>query len=92
MRRWFIKDQHSSHMIQIQTEMTRRAIELLNLPKGTSCYLLDLGCGSALSGAALSEEGHYWVGLDIAPAMLRKCSLKVEIFELDCECVFKEWR
>ena len=28
------------------------------------------GCGSGLSGETLSEAGHYWVGLDISPAML----------------------
>ena len=28
------------------------------------------GCGSGLSGEALSEAGHLWVGLDISPAML----------------------
>jgi 18S rRNA (guanine1575-N7)-methyltransferase len=61
-------------MIQIQSEMTRRAIELLQLNyDGTCQYLLDLGCGSGLSGSVLTEEGHYWVGLDIASAMLGKC-------------------
>ena len=27
-------------------------------------------CGSGLSGQALSEEGHYWVGVDISQPML----------------------
>lgn len=27
-------------------------------------------CGSGLSGDYLSEEGHYWVGVDISTAML----------------------
>lgn len=30
-------------------------------------------CGSGLSGDYISEEGHYWVGIDISPAMLGKC-------------------
>jgi 18S rRNA (guanine1575-N7)-methyltransferase len=32
--------------------------------------LLDVGCGSGLSGEALSEAGHSWVGCDISEAML----------------------
>ena len=31
---------------------------------------LDVGCGSGLSGEALTEEGHIWVGCDISAAML----------------------
>ncbi|GAB1290266.1 Probable 18S rRNA (guanine-N(7))-methyltransferase [Apodemus speciosus] len=57
-------------MIDIQTKMTERALELLCLPEGQPSYLLDIGCGSGLSGDYISEEGHYWVGIDISPAML----------------------
>uniref|UniRef100_A0A3B4AJ37 18S rRNA (guanine-N(7))-methyltransferase n=1 Tax=Periophthalmus magnuspinnatus TaxID=409849 RepID=A0A3B4AJ37_9GOBI len=60
----------SSRMIEIQTQMSERAVELLNLPEGQPCYLLDVGCGSGLSGDYLSEEGHYWVGVDISTSML----------------------
>merc|ERR1719213_970435 len=35
------------------------------------CMILDIGCGSGLSGGVLSEEGHEWIGLDISPAMLQ---------------------
>uniref|UniRef100_A0A3B4WLL9 BUD23 rRNA methyltransferase and ribosome maturation factor n=2 Tax=Seriola lalandi dorsalis TaxID=1841481 RepID=A0A3B4WLL9_SERLL len=59
-----------SRMIEIQTQMSERAVELLNLPEGQPCFLLDVGCGSGLSGDYLSEEGHYWVGVDISNAML----------------------
>ncbi|KAK4336640.1 hypothetical protein RND71_043752 [Anisodus tanguticus] len=37
--------------------MSERAVELLNLPEG-------------LSGITLEENGHFWVGADISPAML----------------------
>lgn len=60
--------------------MTYRALELLNLPEGEPQFLLDIGCGSGLSGEILTEEGHHWVGLDIAPSMLgmsRHYELKV---------------
>ena len=57
--------------------MTERALELLILPDDTSCYVLDVGCvlcvcrcGSGLSGEALTEAGHHWVGIDIRKSML----------------------
>ncbi|XP_002129806.2 18S rRNA (guanine-N(7))-methyltransferase-like [Ciona intestinalis] len=60
----------NSRMIDIQTEMSERAIELLNLPEDTPCMLLDVGCGSGLSGECLTEQGHIWIGMDISSAML----------------------
>uniref|UniRef100_A0A4W5PBT3 18S rRNA (guanine-N(7))-methyltransferase n=1 Tax=Hucho hucho TaxID=62062 RepID=A0A4W5PBT3_9TELE len=59
-----------SRMIEIQSQMSERAVELLNLPDDQPCFLLDVGCGSGLSGDYLSEEGHCWVGVDISTAML----------------------
>ncbi len=50
--------------------MTDRALELLGLPAGQPALLLDIGCGSGLSGEILDDEGHVWVGLDISPSML----------------------
>lgn len=32
--------------------------------------VLDIGCGSCLSGEILSEHGHEWIGCDISEAML----------------------
>eukprot|EP01116_Phalansterium_solitarium_P000455 TRINITY_DN1029_c0_g1_i1.p1 TRINITY_DN1029_c0_g1~~TRINITY_DN1029_c0_g1_i1.p1 ORF type:complete len:303 (-),score=90.51 TRINITY_DN1029_c0_g1_i1:111-1019(-) len=63
----------SSRMIEIQTKMSERAVELLCLPSaedGGKKLLLDIGCGSGLSGAVLEEHGHMWVGIDISPHML----------------------
>lgn len=48
--------------------MTNRALELLNLDSPS--FILDIGCGSGLSGEILSEAGHTWVGMDISPSML----------------------
>ena len=59
---------NNTRVQQIQAEMTLRALELLNLP--SSQYVLDIGCGSCLSGQVLTEEGHQWVGMDISAAML----------------------
>ncbi|OCF60525.1 bud site selection protein [Kwoniella mangroviensis CBS 10435] len=54
----------------IQAQMTRRALELLALPEDETAFVLDIGCGSGLSGELLDEAGHVWVGCDIAPSML----------------------
>ncbi|CAG7838345.1 unnamed protein product [Allacma fusca] len=64
------KYSQNSRMMEIQGEMAERAIELLELPEDESKLILDIGCGSGLSGAALEEAGHYWVGMDISDAML----------------------
>lgn len=60
----------SSRIKSIQAQMTARALELLALPEDESAFVLDIGCGSGLSGEMLEEEGHIWVGVDIAPSML----------------------
>lgn len=59
----------SSRMIDIQTGMAERCLELLLLPDNP-CLLLDIGCGSGISGEAITEAGHAWIGYDISPSML----------------------
>nr|CCC90073.1 conserved hypothetical protein [Trypanosoma congolense IL3000] len=54
----------------IQRAMTLRALELLALPSDRPAFLLDVGCGSGLSGAVLRERGHTWVGVDLSSDML----------------------
>ncbi|XP_066594480.1 18S rRNA (guanine-N(7))-methyltransferase [Prorops nasuta] len=68
----------NSRMMDIQVQMCERAIELLLLPEDKSSLLLDLGCGSGLSGSVLEEQGHVWIGMDISPAML-DVALKREV-------------
>lgn len=70
-------------MMEIQGEMSERAIELLELPEDESCMILDLGCGSGLSGTALDEAGHMWVGLDISEAMLRMLLELTTLYSFD---------
>ncbi|KAI4160486.1 MAG: hypothetical protein L6R39_000192 [Caloplaca ligustica] len=54
--------------------MTHRALELLQLQSPS--LILDIGCGSGLSGEILSSVSpadggpHMWVGMDIAASML----------------------
>ncbi|KAK3229143.1 hypothetical protein Dsin_001024 [Dipteronia sinensis] len=62
---------YSSRIIEIQAKLSERALELLALPNdGVPRLLLDIGCGSGLSGETLSENGHQWIGLDISLSML----------------------
>lgn len=61
----------STRVQHIQAKMTLRALELLNIPSNS--FVLDIGCGSGLSGEILTEEyGHIWCGVDISPSMLAK--------------------
>lgn len=61
----------SSRIVGIQAELSERALELLALPDdGIPRLLLDIGCGSGLSGETISESGHEWIGLDISRSML----------------------
>ena len=54
--------------------MTKRALELLSLPFPS--LILDVGCGSGLSGDILSSVSssdggpHIWVGMDVSASML----------------------
>lgn len=53
-----VKYTTSSRVMEIQEKLTRRALELLALDDdGAPKFILDIGCGSGLSGQVLSEEG-----------------------------------
>lgn len=76
----------NTRMMEIQNQMTLRALELLALPEDQPCYLLDVGCGSGLSGEVLTEQGHYWVGYDISNSMLdiaKEREVEGDLLELD---------
>ena len=70
----------STRMIEIQNDMSERAIELLALPDDQPCFVLDIGCGSGLSGECLDEQGHYWIGIDISISMLSKQQIYLSFF------------
>ena len=42
----------------MQEELANRAIELLHLPDGHEAFILDVGCGSGLSGGLSGTSGH----------------------------------
>ena len=64
----------SSRIRSIQASMTNRALELLDLREPS--FILDVGCGSGLSGEILSSTDeidggpHVWAGMDISSSML----------------------
>jgi len=60
----------NNHIIDVQVQMSERAVELLALPDEQISVVLDIGCGSGLSGEAISESGHHWIGIDISESML----------------------
>jgi len=68
----------SSRMINVQREITVRAIELLLLPPDETSLVLDIGCGSGLSGQVLEEQGHVWVGCDVSRDMLQVAHERME--------------
>lgn len=70
----------SSRMIGVQREITERAIELLRLPPASEkpSFILDVGCGSGLSGKVLEEQGHVWVGCDVSRDMLEVANERIE--------------
>jgi SAM-dependent methyltransferase len=69
----------SSRMIGVQREITERAIELLRLPEDKPCFVLDIGCGSGLSGHVLEEHGHAWVGCDVSRDMLTVANERISV-------------
>jgi len=68
----------SSRMIGVQREITERAIELLMLPSDKPSFVLDVGCGSGLSGKVLEEKGHVWVGCDVSRDMLDVANERID--------------
>ncbi|GAM17000.1 hypothetical protein SAMD00019534_001750 [Acytostelium subglobosum LB1] len=61
----------NSRIIEIQSVMAERAYELLAIPEDkTGLLLLDIGCGSGISGDVVTDHGHEWIGCDISKDML----------------------
>ena len=76
------KYDQSSRIINIQAELSARAIEMLAFDDDKPKYILDIGCGSGLSGQALEEAGHYWIGCDISTSMLQVDNYNTHHFTL----------
>lgn len=79
----------STRVQHIQAKMTLRSLELLNLEPNLAHFILDIGCGSGLSGEILTEEGHMWIGMDISPDMLATAldrDVEGDLFLADMGC------
>ena len=50
------KYSRNTRIMEIQATMSERAIEMLNLKEDEPSYILDVGCGSGLSGECLDEQ------------------------------------
>lgn len=79
---------YSTRIIEVQEKCTQRALELLALPEDTPALLLDLGCGSGLSGETITDNGHMWVGMDISPAMLGEVVIIIIFYCFTDICLF----
>lgn len=62
----------SSRINEVQTTLAERCVELLAISSHEEALILDVGCGTGLSGNVLSEVGYHWVGMDISRAMLEE--------------------
>lgn len=71
----------NTRIVKIQSEITERALELLEI-KEDHPFLLDLGCGSGLSGKVISNKGYEWVGVDLSPSMLEVASSSLQFCNL----------
>lgn len=70
--------------------MTERALELLCLEEDVPHLLLDIGCGSGLSGQVIEENGHFWVGVDISEAMLEVANERKDEDEMSGDVVLSD--
>lgn len=68
------KYESNTRIQTIQRQMAERAIELLNLEENS--FVMDIGCGSGISGEVLSENNYIWEGIDISRDMLDLATAK----------------
>jgi 18S rRNA (guanine1575-N7)-methyltransferase len=71
-----LKYDNNSRIQEIQKEIARKCFDLLELEERG--LILDIGCGTGISGSVLSENNINWVGVDISKGMLGICQNKNE--------------
>lgn len=71
-------------MINVQHEITERCLELLRISNQPR-FVLDVGCGSGLSGKVLEEHGHVWVGCDVSRDMLNVAGERIAGSRIRCK-------
>jgi 18S rRNA (guanine1575-N7)-methyltransferase len=78
------KNTKASHYVTIQRQLTERALEILGLDSPWPAFILDVGCGSAISGSTISDAGHFWCGVDVAAEMLMSAVKYTPTDSLNC--------
>lgn len=79
-----LKYETNTRIQEIQKEITRKCFDLLELSKPG--LILDIGCGTGISGSVLSENNCEWIGLDISYEMLKICQGKEEsLDQIKCD-------
>ncbi|MFU8797358.1 MAG: tetratricopeptide repeat protein, partial [Gammaproteobacteria bacterium] len=66
-------DDHVQKILQYETPQKLKALFIrhcAHTPIEKSFAVLDLGCGTGLSGAVFRDMAHYLVGIDLSPKML----------------------
>lgn len=58
--------------LSYQAPVILRELAALVLPGETGLTVLDLGCGTGLSGAAFKDRAAHLCGIDLSPAMIEK--------------------
>eukprot|EP00917_Polyrhabdina_sp_WS-2016_P000073 GHVP01000106.1.p1 GENE.GHVP01000106.1~~GHVP01000106.1.p1 ORF type:complete len:334 (-),score=91.86 GHVP01000106.1:547-1548(-) len=77
-----------------KTEIEDDEEETIAYENPTPKLILDIGCGSGLSGQVISEAGHWWIGIDISRAMLdvaveRKINGELMECDMGSPCPFR---
>ncbi|KAM0687556.1 hypothetical protein COBT_001201 [Conglomerata obtusa] len=60
----------SSRLNKIQRQITQRCLKHLEVEN--NALILDLGCGTGISGREISRNGYMWIGCDISRDMLNE--------------------
>jgi predicted TPR repeat methyltransferase len=64
-------DQHLTHTLKYRApQVIREALLAAPMPKGIE--VLDLGCGTGLSGEALRDLARHLIGVDLSPGMVAR--------------------
>lgn len=69
-------DQHLTENLHYQVPLLMRQALIEHIPENAQWRILDLGCGSGLSGQELKDIAVHLVGVDISPRMLAKAREK----------------
>jgi len=79
-------DQHLTSTLQYRVPQALCALLAGQVPEGSGLDVLDLGCGTGLSGAALRGLARQLTGIDLSPRMLaraRECGFYDRLIEGD---------